>query len=141
MTKPIPYASLSSEEKRLVDSACEVCKFAYCPYSNFPVGSAISTDDGKIFTGCNVENAAWSPSICAERVAVGKAVSEGYRKFKAIAIFCGTRQGGWSCGVCLQFLREFGLDLVIISVVDQDKSVLKKPLSELLPNSFGPESL
>lgn len=141
MTEPIPYKSLSSEEQHLVDAAWEVCKNAYCPYSNFPVGSALSTEDGKIFTGCNIENASWSPSVCSERVAMGAAISAGYRKFKAIAIVCGSRQGGWSCGVCRQFMSEFGLDLIVISVVDKDKSVLKKPLSELLPDSFGPQSL
>ena len=138
---PIPYAELTKEEQQLVDAAWEASKNAYCPYSNFPVGSAVLTEDGKVFTGCNIENSAWTPSICSERVALSKAVSEGHRKFRYIAIVCAKKQGGWPCGVCRQFLSEFGLQLQILNVTDQNKSVLKKSISDLLPNSFGPHSL
>jgi cytidine deaminase len=139
--QPICFSDLSSEEQQLIDAAWEASKNAYCPYSNFPVGAAILTNEGKIFSGCNIENAAWTPSICSERVAASKAVSEGFRHFRSIAIVCAKKQGGWSCGLCRQFLSEFGLQLMVLNVVDENKSVLKKSIAELLPDSFGPHSL
>jgi cytidine deaminase len=139
--EPIQYDQLTIDEQRIVDAAFEASKKAYCPYSNFPVGAAVLTDEGQIFTGCNIENAAWTPSICSERVAVSKAVSEGFRSFKAIALICASRPGGWSCGLCRQFMSEFGLEIMVLNMVSEDKSVLKKTLRELLPDSFGPFSL
>jgi cytidine deaminase len=137
----IQYADLAKEEQQLVDAAWEASKYAHCPYSQFPVGAAIITVEGKIFTGCNIENAAWTPSICSERVAVSKAVSEGYKKFKAIAVVCAKKPGGFPCGLCRQVLCEFGLDIIVLSVVNKDSSVLKHSVDTLLPNSFGPHSL
>ncbi len=141
LNTPIKYEDLREDEQRIVNAAFEAASKAYCPYSNFPVGATVLTDDGQLFSGCNVENAAWTPSICAERVAVSKAVSEGFRGFQAIALWCASKPGGWSCGVCRQFLSEFGLDLMILNIVSQDRSVLRKSLRELLPDSFGPHSI
>lgn len=140
------------EEKQiqeLIRQAQEAQKQAYTPYSHFAVGAALLCGDGMIFTGCNVENAAYSPTNCAERTAVFKAVSEGRRKFTAIAIV-GGREGeepaadGWCspCGVCRQVLMEFVNPeefLVIMGRNQQD--YLVRTLKELFPLGFGPANL
>ena len=113
---------------------------AYCPYSHFPVGAALECADGTVFTGCNIENAAYSPGICAERTAVAKAVSEGHTDFVRIVI--AGRSAGFCvpCGVCRQVLREFAPDLEIICLNSKgEEQVFTLP--ELLPHSFGPEFL
>ncbi|HEY9775772.1 MAG TPA: cytidine deaminase [Planktothrix sp.] len=141
MSLPIyTYAELSADEQRLVDAAIEASEKSYCPYSKFAVGAALLTREGKIFTGCNIENAAWA-TICAERVAVTKAVSEGYLEFKAISLYTVNKPGGWPCGVCRQYMREFGQEFPVLSVCDVTRSVQRLSLADLLPHSFGPESL
>ena len=113
---------------------------AYCPYSHFAVGAALECADGTVFTGCNIENAAFSPTICAERTAVAKAVSEGHTDFVRIVI--AGRSAGFCvpCGVCRQVLREFAPDLEIICLNSKgEEQVFTLP--ELLPHSFGPEFL
>ncbi len=125
--------------KKLLEMAKKARENAYAPYSNFKVGAAIITEDGKIFTGANVENASYGLSICAERVALFKAVSEGYRKFKAIAVVADTDGPVSPCGACRQVLSEFGDMDVIMANVKGDMKVMK--LSELLPESFTPEDL
>lgn len=134
----IPYIKLSPQEQRLVDAALEASKHAYCPHSNFHVGAAILTANDKIFSGCNIENASYGVSICAERTAAVKAVSEGHKSFNTVAVCCADKLGGWPCGACRQFLSEFGLNATVLCIVDENKSVQRKLLSELLPNSFGP---
>lgn len=122
----------------LIQLAIQARDNAYAPYSNYKVGAALLTTDGKVFLGCNVENASYGPSMCAERVAIFKAVSEGYKEFQAIAV--ATVNGGTPCGVCRQVLREFAPNLVVIvSDVKSNHQVLT--LAELLPHSFGPEHL
>lgn len=122
----------------LIQLAIQARDNAYAPYSNYKVGAALLTTDGKVFLGCNVENASYGPSMCAERVAIFKAVSEGYKEFQAIAV--ATVNGGTPCGVCRQVLREFAPNLVVIvSDVKSNHRVLT--LAELLPYSFGPEHL
>ncbi len=122
----------------LLKQAIQAREKAYAPYSNYKVGAALLTRDGKIYQGCNVENAAYSPSMCAERVAVFKAVSEGNTDFEAIAVV--TVNGGSPCGVCRQVLREFAPNLtIIIGDIAGHSQVLT--LSDLLPHSFGPENL
>ena len=122
----------------LIQQAIRARESAYVPYSNYKVGAALLTTVGKIFLGCNVENAAYGPSMCAERVAVFKAVSEGYKTFEAIAVV--TVNGGTPCGVCRQVLREFAPNLiVVVSDVDSNHQVFT--LADLLPHSFGPEHL
>ncbi len=125
--------------KQLIAQALEVRRHAYAPYSRYPVGAALLAESGKVYTGVNVENAAYPSGMCAERVAVFKAVSEGERKFTAIVV--ATDNGGTPCGACRQVLAEFGLDLEVLVVDGQGKILLDTTLEALLPASFGPESL
>ena len=104
--------TLTNEERQsLIEAARDVRKLAYVPYSNYPVGAALLTSTGKLYTGVNIENAAFPVTICAERTAIFKAVSEGERKFTAMAVV--TNNGGSPCGSCRQVLAEFGLDTLI----------------------------
>lgn len=113
---------------------------AYVPYSYFPVGAALECSDGTVFTGCNIENASYTPTICAERTAVSKAVSEGHRDFVRIVIAGRSEDFCVPCGVCRQVLREFAPDLEIICLNGAgEERVFTLP--ELLPHSFGPEYL
>lgn len=141
----IPYEQLTVDEQCLVNTAWAAAALAYCPYSKFPVGAAILAEDdkgeSKIFPGCNVENASYGGTICAERTAATKAVSEGYRKFKSVAVVCAKIPGGSPCGLCRQFLREFGLHADILNISDASGAVTRWTVAELLPDSFGPDSL
>ena len=121
--------------------AVEMLERAYCPYSNHPVGAALECADGTVYTGCNVENAAFGPSICAERTAIVKAVSEGHRDFKRIAIAGKSEMPCVPCGVCRQVLREFAASELEILCVGGTGKTARYTLSELLPESFGPEFL
>ncbi|MEY8415397.1 cytidine deaminase [Tissierella praeacuta] len=125
--------------KRLIRKALEAQKKAYVPYSNFHVGAALITEDGEIFTGCNIEISSYSPTLCAERTAIFKAVSEGHKKIKAIAIV-GDANFTYPCGVCRQVIREFGKDAIII-IANSEDEYREYKLDELLPHSFGPEDL
>jgi cytidine deaminase len=131
---------LNDEQRQeLVQTALEARKWAYAPYSNYAVGAALITASGKVYDGCNIENAAYPDSICAERVAAFKAVSEGEREFAAIAV--ATVNGGTPCGSCRQVLAEFGLDARVI-VVDADGNVtLETDVAGLLPGAFTSRSL
>ena len=111
-------------------------RFAYAPYSKFRVGAALLTKSGKIFTGCNVENGSYGLTVCAERVAVFKAVSQGEKNFKAIVIYTNTKQFTLPCGACLQVLNEFAKDLKIITVNRCGKSKTYR-LAQLLPYPFN----
>lgn len=117
--------------------AREAMKMSYSPYSSFPVGAALHSVDGRIFTGCNIENASFGLTNCAERTAVFKAISEGAREFDVIAIAAGKK--AWPCGACRQVLNEFAPDIRVI--VTWENQVMEKSLQELLPESFGPESM
>ena len=121
--------------------AVSMLERAYCPYSNHPVGAALECADGTVYTGCNVENAAFGPSICAERTAIVKAVSEGHRDFKRIAIAGKSEMPCVPCGVCRQVLREFAAPELEILCVGGTGKTARYTLSELLPESFGPEFL
>ncbi|MBN1898552.1 MAG: cytidine deaminase [Spirochaetes bacterium] len=126
--------------KKLINLAKDAQKNAHCPYSSFPVGAALLCENGNIYTGCNVENASYGLTICAERTAVFKAVSKGEKKFKAIAIVLFSDNFGVPCGACRQVLREFGTDMDVIMAKQTGEYKIMK-LSELLPESFGPENL
>ncbi|RKD21520.1 cytidine deaminase [Caminicella sporogenes DSM 14501] len=126
-------------KKLLVKKALEAKENAYAPYSGFKVGAAVLTESGKIYTGCNIENASYTPTICAERTAISKAVSEGERKIVAIAV-TGDSEWTYPCGVCRQVIREFGEDVTVIVVKSEDE-YREYSLKELLPFSFGPENL
>lgn len=125
--------------KELVDLAIKSMKNSYSPYSGCTVGAALLTKSGRVFTGCNVENASFSATVCAERTAVFKAVSEGEREFSAIAVAGGKDgrvQGFMPCGVCRQVLAEFGDKDMKILVVKEDGSFNTFTLNELLPKAF-----
>ena len=114
---------------------------AYIPYSHFPVGAALECSDGTVFTGCNVENAAYGSTICAERTALVKAVSEGHRDdFVRLAVVGRGDDYCWPCGACRQMLFEFAPDLTVL-VARGDHQFVTLPLRELLPHGFGPSSL
>ena len=124
---------------KLVASAREARKWAYAPYSHYPVGAALLTTSGRIYDGVNVENAAYPDTICAERVAVFKAVSEGEREFIAIAVV--TSNGGTPCGSCRQVLAEFGRAMSVL-IADGDGKVIREiTVEDLLPEAFGSEDL
>ncbi len=124
---------------KLIELALEARERAYAPYSNYRVGAALVTSTGKFFTGCNVESAAYPTSMCAERVAVFKAVSEGEREFSAIAVV--TSNGGTPCGACRQVLAEFGLETVVLVADAEGNLKQEAALAELLPGAFGPGDL
>jgi cytidine deaminase len=125
--------------KELLALANAARAHAYAPYSGYRVGAALLAKSGKIYLGVNVENAAYPTSMCAERVALFKAVSEGERDFEAIAI--ATENGGSPCGACRQALSEFGLDLRVFIGNGQGEILEETTLRALLPGAFGPEDL
>ncbi|XP_016004678.1 cytidine deaminase [Rousettus aegyptiacus] len=127
--------------QQLLLSSQEAKKSAYCPYSHFPVGAAVLTRSGRIFSGCNIENACYPLGICAERTAIQKAVSEGYKDFRAIAIASDLQDDFISpCGACRQVMREFGTNWAVY-MTKLDGTYVVKTVQELLPASFGPKAL
>ncbi|MCL2811966.1 MAG: cytidine deaminase [Clostridia bacterium] len=126
-------------DEKMLELARQAMESAYVPYSNYPVGTCLLTEDGRVFTGCNIENASYGATICGERTAVVKAVSEGARRFAAIAI-AARGSAPYPCGVCRQVLNEFGPQMRVLVTWD-DLHVEKTTLDALLPNSFGPQSL
>lgn len=125
--------------QKLIETALAARKWAHAPYSQYRVGAALLTGSDRIYDGVNVENAAYPSSMCAERVAVFKAVSEGEQDFVALAV--ASSNGGTPCGACRQVIAEFGLDTLIL-VVNADGEILQEtPLSALLPSAFQPKDL
>lgn len=120
--------------RELFQQAEAVMQYAYAPYSNYRVGAAVLTRDGKMFTGVNIENSSYGATICAERVAFSKAIAEGERDFEAVAIASSDGKG-WPCGICRQFMYEFSPDLKVIVGPDEDHLEITT-LSELLPKGF-----
>ena len=132
---------LTMEEKQqLIRMALAAREKAYAPYSDFMVGAALRAADGRIFTGCNVENAAYGSTLCAERTALVKAISEGCRSFTRLAVVGNSADYCWPCGACRQMLYEFSPDLEIL-VARGDHQFVKYTLRQLLPGGFGPDSL
>jgi cytidine deaminase len=125
--------------ERLIASAMQVRKWAYVPYSHYAVGAAVLTDSGRIYDGINVESAAYPTTMCAERVAIYKAVSEGERKFEVIAVV--TENAGSPCGSCRQVLAEFGLDTLVLIADSEGNIKLESTVAELLPEAFTPKDL
>jgi cytidine deaminase len=123
--------------KNLAAKAKEASKHAYCPYSKFRVGAAVLTDSGDVFTGCNVENASYGLTICAERNAIFHMVAQAKQHIKAVVIYTPTPKPTAPCGACRQVIHEFGPDAMIISVCD-GADMPRKTLAELLPDAFGP---
>lgn len=126
--------------ERLASAAREASRNAYCRYSGFRVGAAVLADGGEVVTGCNVENASYGLTICAERNAVFQAVARGRTILRAVVIYTPTATPTAPCGACRQVINEFGPDVLIVSVCDGPET-LRAPLSELLPAAFGPKNL
>lgn len=125
--------------QQLIEAAAAARRWAYAPYSHYAVGAALLTDSGKIYDGVNIENAAYPTTICAERVAIFKAVSEGERNFAAIAVV--TSNGGTPCGSCRQVMAEFGVDTQVIIANEQGQVLKECTVAELLPGAFLPGDL
>lgn len=133
--------------EKLIEEALKARDKSYCPYSGYAVGAAILCKDGSVYTGCNIENAAFGPTICAERCAIHKAVSEGVTAFEKIAI-CGGKKGeapvdyAYPCGVCRQVMQEFtDADAFVVAVGTSPSDYKEFKLKELLPFGFGPDNL
>ena len=135
-----------TQAQQLIRAAFAARRFAYTPYSHFKVGAALLAQNGQVFTGCNIESASYSPTNCAERTALFKAVSEGVTAFSAIAIV-GSREGEVNrivtspCGVCRQALFEFGGPELTVIMARSEEDYLETTLGELLPYGFGPKNL
>ncbi len=135
----LPHDLSDDNRRQLVNAAQKAQQRAYAPYSRYQVGAAVMAEDGAIYTGCNVENAAYPATICAERVAVTKAVSEGSRSFRAVAVV--TANGGFPCGTCRQVINEFAPNALIIIADAEGHITYECPLTELLPHGFGPDEV
>lgn len=132
--------TVNENYKKLIKEAEKARKKAYTPYSKFNIGAAILSSDGKIFTGCNIENVSFGLTVCAERVAILKAISEGSSKFEAIAIVGDTKRPCSPCGACRQVISEFGKDIkIIMSNLKGDIKI--KKIDELLPEAFNKNDL
>lgn len=123
------------DRKALVAQARAAIGHAYAPYSRFPVGAALLAEDGRVFTGCNVENASYGLTMCAERVAIGKAVSEGVRAFSAVAIVAEKLTPCPPCGACRQVLAEFGPHMIVL--LDKEGEPLELKMKDVLPYGFS----
>ena len=135
--------SLTKQEiELLLDKAQEARDHSYAPYSRYHVGAALLTADGQVYQGCNIENAGFTPTVCAERTAFFKAVYDGHRAFRAIAVIATGEEMGFPCGVCRQVMAEFcGGDFLIITANRDRTKVDVSSFETLLPHSFGPKDL
>ncbi len=123
----------------LIEAASQVRRWAYVPYSKYAVGAAVLTSSGKVYDGINVESAAYPTTMCAERVAIFKAVSEGERDFTAIAVV--TENAGSPCGACRQMMAEFGLETIVLIADTEGVLRMETTVAELLPQAFTPRDL
>ena len=121
---------------QLISAAYEALKRSYSPYSKFRVGAALLTKSGKVYTGCNIENASYGATICAERTAIFKAVSEGFVDLDKIAIVSDTLDKTYPCGICLQVMNEFMKDGSVV-LVDKFNNIEEYKVKDLLPNGFS----
>ncbi|MBR3135853.1 MAG: cytidine deaminase [Clostridia bacterium] len=132
----------SAEIVFLLDKAQEARDRAYAPYSRYSVGAALLTADGQIYQGCNIENAGFTPTVCAERTAFFKAVYDGHRAFRAIAVIVTGEEMGFPCGVCRQVMAEFCDKDFLIVTANRDRSKVDvSTFEQILPHSFGPKDL
>lgn len=131
---------MNISDKELIEAATHVRENSYAPFSNFRVGSAIETEDGEIIAGCNVESASYGLTVCAERVAIWKAISQGKRKIKHIAVVADTEELTPPCGVCRQIIWEFGGDIPVIMANLKGKSETVQ-MKDLLPRAFDTKFL
>lgn len=121
--------------EQLIQKAYEAMTMAYVPYSKFQVGAAVLTKEGKVFTGCNIENASFGATNCAERTAIFKAVSEGYKDFVKIAVVSNTKKKTYPCGICRQVISEFSMDATML-FDDEDEGIIEVPMKDVLPYKF-----
>lgn len=129
----------NDERQALIDLANTARQRAYVPYSNYAVGAALRTKTGRIYTGVNVENAAYPQTMCAERVAIFKAISDGEKEFEVLSVV--TDNGGSPCGGCRQVMAEFALDMIVLMADGNGKLIKETTVKELLPEAFTPEHL
>ncbi|XP_038074859.1 cytidine deaminase-like [Patiria miniata] len=135
-------ASLPAEIQKLIEKCHEAKKNAHCPYSKFRVGASLLTKDGKMYSGCNVENASYTLGLCAERCAIFKAVSEGHKEFKAMAVGCDVKDDFLApCGACRQVMYEFGGKDLEVYLTKPDLTWQRTPMRELLPSGFDGSAL
>ena len=127
--------------KKLSKIAIDARENAYVPYSKFKVGAAVITEDGSIYTGCNIENASYGATNCAERTAIFKAVSEGHKKIKAIAVVGDMSTNTYPCGICRQVIVEFATEDIQIILVKNEEDYIIKTMEEILPGAFTKEDL
>ena len=132
-------AQIKEDYKQLIELANVARRHAYAPYSNYPVGAALRTKTGRVYSGVNIENAAYPTGICAERVAIFKAISEGEREFEVIAVV--TDNGGSPCGACRQVLSEFGLDTIVLIADGKGLLFKETTVGKLLPEAFLPHDV
>ena len=129
-------------DNELVAKAKEALEYSYSPYSHFAVGAALLSADGQVFTGCNIENSSFGATNCAERTAIFKAVSEGVKDFKAIAIVCSGDQPAYPCGICRQVIAEFAKDEKIpVIIIKNENDYIVKTFEEILPGVFSKKDL
>ena len=128
-------------KEKLLKEAVDASKFAHCPYSNFRVGAAVLTESGKIYKGGNIENVSYGATVCAERVAIWKAVSEGEKVFQAIAVIGPGSKEAYPCAQCRQVMVEFGLDWLVISGDSKGNYMGEKTVREIVPFPFTPDAL
>lgn len=133
------FGALFADNQPLIDCALKAQKQSYAPYSKYYVGAAVLTKSGKMYGGCNVENASYGLTNCAERTALFKAISEGEREIEAVVVV--TRNGGFPCGACRQVLNEFNPRMQVICVDEQGTITSDMTLDKLLPKAFGPANL
>ena len=131
----------ADEREHMLDLAYQAMEQAYTPYSHFQVGACLKGKSGTYYLGCNIESASYTPTNCAERTAVFKAVSEGEREFESIVIVCSGKNPAAPCGVCRQVLREFCKSDMPVVFADAKRNFIESTLGDLLPHSFGPEDL
>ena len=124
------------EQQKLLLTAKEAMQYAYAPYSNFSVGAAVLTSDGRIYSGCNIENASFGATNCAERTAIFKAVSEGCSSISKIAVVCSSGHYAYPCGICRQVMAEFATEDMQVILEDVDKGILELSLKDILPGAF-----
>lgn len=130
------------KQAELLELAAQAREHSYSPYSHYKVGAALLTKDGRIYQGCNMENASYTPTVCAERTAFFKAVYDGVRDFEAIAVIGSGNTPAYPCGVCRQVMNEFcDKDFLIITGNCDQSEVAALTLEEMLPRSFGPKDL
>ena len=127
-------------QRRLEKAAREAAQKSYSPYSMFPVGAAILTESGKVYTGTNVENASYGLCNCAERTAIFSAVAAGERVLKCVVVYTPTRQPTSPCGACRQVINEFGPKIPVVSICDGEERI-ETTMDALLPKAFGPHNL